>query len=175
MASAAMPKLRKANRRMCFSNASCAIKQDLANSLQRYMPYMAAAIPTGPPYCPTTCIVFKSSDMLSPNQGVSVRHKDTWFFNFIFAYYSPMPIVKMFFQETMFHYSVCFLQGNTLIGTHWEFPDLEKVIGLMESANCRFRDIQLVRQTLKERRPGSIDIELSQEQFDRLRHRKQRV
>jgi hypothetical protein len=26
-----------------------------------------------------------------------------------------------------------------------------------------------VRQTLKERRPGSIDIELSQEQFDRLR------
>jgi hypothetical protein len=75
----------------------------------------------------------------------------------------------------MMRYSVCFLQGNTLIGTHWEFPDLEKVIGPMESANCRFKDIQLVRQTLKERRPGSIDIELSQEQFDRLRSRKQRV
>jgi hypothetical protein len=86
-----------------------------------------------------------------------------------------MPIVKMFFQETMLRYSVCFLQGNTLIGTHWEFSDAEKVIALMESANCRFRDIQLVRQTLKERRPGSIEIELSQEQFDRLRSRKQRV
>ena len=71
--------------------------------------------------------------------------------------------------------NVCFLQGNTLIGTHWEFSDAEKVIGLMESANCRFKDIQAVRQTLKERKSGSIDIELSQEQFHRLRSRKQRV
>jgi hypothetical protein len=86
-----------------------------------------------------------------------------------------MPVVKMFFQQTMLRYNVCFLRGNTLIGTHWEFTDAEKIIGLMESANCRFRDIQLVRQTLKERRSGSIDIELSQEQFDRLRSRKQRV
>lgn len=87
----------------------------------------------------------------------------------------PMPTVKMFFQETMMRFDVCFLQGNTLIGAHWEFADAEKVIGLMESANCRFRDIQQVRQTLKERRPGSIDIELSQEQFDSLRSRRQRV
>ena len=41
----------------------------------------------------------------------------------------------------------------------------------MEAANCRSRDIQLVRQTLKEHRPGSIDIDLSQEQFDRVRAR----
>jgi hypothetical protein len=85
-----------------------------------------------------------------------------------------MPIVKMFFQETMMRYEVCFLQGGTLIGTHWEVTDAAKIITLMKSANCRFRDIQQVRQTLKERRPGSIDIELSQEQFDRLRSRKQR-
>ena len=86
-----------------------------------------------------------------------------------------MPIVKMFFQETMMKFNVCFLQGQTQIGTHWEFKDLEQVIGLMESANCRFREIQLVRQTLRERRSGSIDIELSKEQFDRLRSRRQRV
>jgi hypothetical protein len=86
-----------------------------------------------------------------------------------------MPAVKMFFQETMMKFDVCFLQGSVLVGAHWEFPDAEKIIGLMESANCWFRDIQLVRQTLKERRPGSIDIELSQEQFDRLKSRKQRV
>jgi hypothetical protein len=48
-----------------------------------------------------------------------------------------MPIVKMFFQETMLRYNVCFLQGNTLIGAHWEFTDAEKVIGLMESVTCR--------------------------------------
>ncbi|MBB5331782.1 hypothetical protein [Tunturiibacter gelidoferens] len=75
----------------------------------------------------------------------------------------------------MMRYSVCFLQGNTLIGTHWKFTDPEMIISLMESANCRFRDIQLVRQQLKERKPGSIDIELSQEQFDRLRSRKQKI
>jgi hypothetical protein len=86
-----------------------------------------------------------------------------------------MPFVKMFFQETMMKFNVCFLQGQTPIGTHWEFKDVEQVIGLMEAANCRFRDIQLVRQTLKERRSGSIDIELSQEQFDRLRSRRQRT
>lgn len=86
-----------------------------------------------------------------------------------------MPIVKMFFQETMMKFDVCFIQGNTLIGSHWEFTDAERIIALMESANCRFRDIQLVRQTLKERRPGSIDIELTDEQFDKLRSRSQKV
>lgn len=85
-----------------------------------------------------------------------------------------MPILKMFFQETMTKFNVCFLQGQTQIGTHWEFKDVEQVIGLMEAANCRFREIQLVRQTLKERRSGSVDIELSKEQFDRLRSRKQK-
>ena len=86
-----------------------------------------------------------------------------------------MPIVKMFFQETMMRISVCFLQGQTQVGTHWEFSNAENVISLMEAANCRFREIQLVRQTLKERRSGSIDIELSQEQFERLRSRRQRT
>jgi hypothetical protein len=86
-----------------------------------------------------------------------------------------MPTLKMFFQETMMRYNVCFLQGNTLIGTRWEFKDLEQVIGLMESANCRFREMQLVRQALKERRSGYIDIELSQEQFERLRSRRQKA
>ena len=86
-----------------------------------------------------------------------------------------MPIVRMFFQETMMKFDVCFLQGNALIGTHWEFATAEQIIGLMEAANCRFKDIQSVKQTLKERRPGSIEIELSQEQFDSLRSRRQRV
>jgi hypothetical protein len=86
-----------------------------------------------------------------------------------------MPVVRMFFQETMMKFDVCFIQGNTLIGTHWEFPDAEKIIALMESANCRFRDIQAVRQTLKERRPGSIDIELTDEQFKSLKSRRQKA
>jgi hypothetical protein len=86
-----------------------------------------------------------------------------------------MPIVKMFFHETMTKFNVRFLQGQTQIGAHWEFKDVEQVIGLMESANCRFREIQLVRQTLKEGRTSSIDIELSKEQFDRLRSRRQRT
>ena len=46
---------------------------------------------------------------------------------------------------------------------------------MMESANCRFRDIQAVRQTLKERRPGSIDIELTDEQFKSLKSRRQKA
>jgi hypothetical protein len=33
----------------------------------------------------------------------------------------------------------------------------------------------VVRQTLKERRPGPMDIELGQEQSDRLRSQKQRI
>ena len=57
-----------------------------------------------------------------------------------------MPIVRMFFQETMMKFDVCFLQGNTLIGTHWEFANAEQVTGLMEAANCRFKDIQSVKQ-----------------------------
>jgi hypothetical protein len=47
-----------------------------------------------------------------------------------------MPVVRMFYQETMMKFDVCFLQGNTVIGTHWEFTKPEQVIGLMEAANC---------------------------------------
>ena len=64
---------------------------------------------------------------------------------------------------------VCFLQENRLIGAHWEFSEPEQVINILETANCRFKDIQSVKQTLKGGWSGSIEIELSQEQFDRLR------
>jgi hypothetical protein len=86
-----------------------------------------------------------------------------------------MPTVKMFYQQTMMKFDVCFLEGNTLIGAHWEFANSEKIIAILETANCRHRDIQAVRQTLKERRPGSIDIELTDEQFNTLKRRRQAI
>jgi hypothetical protein len=59
-------------------------------------------------------------------------------------------------------FDVCFIQGNNnLIGVHWEFTDTQKIIDILESAHCRFKEIQEVRQRLNERRPGSIDIELT--------------
>jgi hypothetical protein len=61
---------------------------------------------------------------------------------------------------------VCFVQGSKLIGVHWDYSDPAKIIEIQETANCRFQDIQRVKQTIKERRPGSIDIDLTQEQFD---------
>jgi hypothetical protein len=54
----------------------------------------------------------------------------------------------------------------SLIGVHWDYSDPAKIIEILETANCRFQDIQRVKQTIKERRPGSIDIDLTQEQFD---------
>jgi hypothetical protein len=86
-----------------------------------------------------------------------------------------MPTVRMFYNQTMTKFDVCFLQGQELIGSHWEFQEADQVINIMEAANCRFRDIQTVRQTMQERRSGSIESELNQGQFDRLRSRRQRV
>jgi hypothetical protein len=54
-----------------------------------------------------------------------------------------MPTVKMFFQQAMGSWDVCFVQGsNTLIGVHWEYPDPAKIIEILEIANCGFQDIQ---------------------------------
>jgi hypothetical protein len=85
-----------------------------------------------------------------------------------------MPTVRMFYQEVMMRYDVCFLLDSKLVGTHWEFLEPEKIIAILEAANSSDRDIQEVRARLKERRPGSIDVTLTQQQFDRLRTRRPR-
>jgi hypothetical protein len=87
-----------------------------------------------------------------------------------------MPTVKMFFQQAMGSWDVCFVQGsNTLVGVHWEYSDPAKIIEILQTANCRFRDIERAKQTIKDRRPGSIEIDLTQAQFNKLRSRKQSI
>jgi hypothetical protein len=80
----------------------------------------------------------------------------------------------MFFQSVMMTYRVCFCQGNELVGTHWEFKDSEDVIALLRAAECREHDIRQAQQTLSEHRPGTIDLSLTQDQYDRLKGRRQR-
>ena len=55
----------------------------------------------------------------------------------VFAYHSPMPTVKMFYQSVMMKYRVCFCQANERVGTHWEFSEPVEVIAIMRAAECR--------------------------------------
>lgn len=85
-----------------------------------------------------------------------------------------MPTVKMFYQSVMMSYRVCFCQGNELVGSHWEFKEQEEVLDILRAAECREHDIRQAQQYLRENRPGSIDLSLTQEQYDRLKGRRQR-
>lgn len=60
------------------------------------------------------------------------------------------------------------------MGTHWEFKEAEQVIEIMRAAECREHDIRQAQQALKEYRPGTIDLSLTQDQYDRLKARRQR-
>jgi hypothetical protein len=71
-------------------------------------------------------------------------------------------------------YRVCFCQNNELVEKHWEFNKPEQLIAILRAAECREHDIRQAEQAMKENRPGTIDLNLTQDQYDALKAPRQR-
>jgi hypothetical protein len=72
-----------------------------------------------------------------------------------------MPTVKIFLPICDDEVSGLLCQGDELVGTHWEFSEPEAIITLTRAAECQEHDIRQAEKTLREYRPGSVDLSLT--------------
>jgi hypothetical protein len=75
----------------------------------------------------------------------------------------------MFFSELPMGLNVCFVEGMQQVGKQRTYPDPSRVYDILRAAKASQEDHQAVEYALRERRPGSVELNLSQEQYERLR------
>jgi hypothetical protein len=81
----------------------------------------------------------------------------------------PKKTVRMFYQEWPMGLSICFCEGSKQIGKHWRYPDPERIYEILRAANAPQEDHHAVAEALRQRRPGSIDLRLTEKQYDKLK------
>jgi hypothetical protein len=82
---------------------------------------------------------------------------------------SPKKVVRMFFQEWPTGLKVCFCEGSRQVGKHLHYNDPDRIYDILRAAHCPQEDHHMVALVLKERRPGSLDIRLTEEQYNKLK------
>jgi hypothetical protein len=78
----------------------------------------------------------------------------------------------MFYQEWPAGLSVCFVEGMEQIGKQRMYRDPDRVYDILKAARGPQEDFQAVAYALKERRPGSVELKLSEEQYSKLKRGK---
>jgi hypothetical protein len=64
-----------------------------------------------------------------------------------------------------------FCEGNRRIGERLRDLDPNRIYDLLKAAHCPQEDHHIVAEALKQRRPGSIDLRLTEEQYNKLKER----
>jgi hypothetical protein len=77
-------------------------------------------------------------------------------------------MVRMFFIEMQGVYHVTFCQGNRQVGRKFRFTDGQKILEILKEAHCPIEDHNLVERSLVERRPGSVQLKLTDAQHQKL-------
>lgn len=78
--------------------------------------------------------------------------------------------VRMWVTETAFTYHVTFTlsPGQQQVGRGYSLNSQEEVFALMRKAHATLEDINIVEMALSQRRPCSVVLGLTQDQFARL-------
>jgi len=78
--------------------------------------------------------------------------------------------VQMWVQETAFLYHVVFTMpsGQNAIGRSYSYNSPEEVFDVLRRAHANLETINIVEHALSERRPCSVTLQLTHEQFGRL-------
>lgn len=79
-----------------------------------------------------------------------------------------MHLVRMFFIEMQGIYHVTFCQGTRQLGRPFRYADGERIREIMREAHCPIEDHNLVENCLVERRPGSVQLRLTDSQHQKL-------
>jgi hypothetical protein len=80
--------------------------------------------------------------------------------------------VTMHYNEMQFTYHVMFFVSNVQIGKALHFGDRERIFRMMKAAYCSVEDHQIVENTLRQRRPGRVELRLTDEEFAKLKRGK---
>jgi hypothetical protein len=75
----------------------------------------------------------------------------------------------MYFNEMQSQLNVCFCEGETLLGKHHKYPHAEKLFAILKAANSSHADHHNVSESLRQGRSGSVELHLSEEQYNRLK------
>jgi hypothetical protein len=78
----------------------------------------------------------------------------------------------MFYSEMPLGLDLCFCEGNQQIGKRLKFSDPDRIYDLLKAAHCPIEDHQVVQQALRQRRPGSVNLHLSEDQCQKLKRGK---
>lgn len=76
----------------------------------------------------------------------------------------------MHFSETMYHYHLTFMEGSRSLGRVLNFSDERKIFDLMRRAHATLEDHNIVEMALLSRRPGRVELRLTEEQYTTLLH-----
>jgi hypothetical protein len=85
---------------------------------------------------------------------------------------APKHKVRMFYTETPMELDICFIENNQQIGKRLKYSDPSRIYDLLRAANCPIEDHQIGEHSFSERRPGSVELHLTEQQYQKLRRSK---
>lgn len=75
----------------------------------------------------------------------------------------------MFYGEMPMGLDICFIENNQQIGKRLNYTDPTRIYDLLRAANCSIEDHQIVELAFRERRSGSVELRLTEEQYQKLK------
>jgi hypothetical protein len=81
----------------------------------------------------------------------------------------PKKVVRMFYYEWPMGLSVCFMEGQIQVGKRWSYSDTDRIYEILRAVHAPQEDHHAVAEALKQRRPGSVDLRLTEEQYEKLK------
>jgi hypothetical protein len=64
---------------------------------------------------------------------------------------------------------ICFCEGSVQVGKRIHYKDPDRIYDLLRAAHCQQEDHHMVAMALGERRPGSLELHLTEEQYNKLK------
>ena len=85
---------------------------------------------------------------------------------------TPKRKVKMHFYEMPMGLDVCFIENSQQLGKRLHYADPTRIYDLLRAAHCPVENHQIVELAIRERRPGSVDLSLTEQQYQKLKRSK---
>lgn len=75
----------------------------------------------------------------------------------------------MHYYEMPLGLDIYFMENNQQIGKLLNYADPARIYDLLKAAHCLREDHQAVELALRERRPGSVELSLTEVQYQKLK------
>jgi hypothetical protein len=79
--------------------------------------------------------------------------------------------VRCHFQEMPMGIYVTFMEGNRVVGRILRFTTQERLVEMLRRGRATLEDVNMVRLSLEQGRPGAVEIRLDDEQYASLKMR----